>query len=134
MEAEKLYSQIDATYPEAAFRNISKLGLVELSQWLCLCYSTMRGFGMGAGKPMEAAVRVLRNLGYVITHTDSTVHVDRSNCLPDARGVWGAIHAARACLVQGDQHGGDQYKKLAKELYLTLYGEMRGLEKTFADV
>ncbi|KAK3723647.1 hypothetical protein LTR37_001528 [Vermiconidia calcicola] len=132
-EAEQLYSQMIATYPEADFKNMPRLGLVELSQWLCLSYSTMRGSGMAAGNLVEAAIRILRNLGYIITRTGSTVHVDRSDCLLDSRGVWGAMHATRACFVQNDRSGYDQYRLLAKELYLTSYGEMREFEKMFAD-
>ena len=118
-----------ATYPEADFKNMPRLGLVELSQWLCLSYSTMRGSRMAAGNLVEAAIRILRNLGYNITRTGSTVHVDRSDFLLDSRGVWGAMHAARACFVQNDRSGYDQYRLLAKELYLTSYGEMRGLRR-----
>ena len=70
---------------------------------------------------------MLRNLGYVI-RGDS---VDRARAVPQPYAIDAAMYVAHSFHAAGEIVLGKPYEALAKEIYQTMNGELRGFEKRY---
>ena len=123
-QAERLYDRMEKTYDSKKFENMPRIGLVGLGSWLCLAYS---GNEISA-KIIQSALRVLRDLGFVVEIKGEDMRLTRDNCVLEPGAVDAAVHAAKA-YKEHDIAVSKLIEGLARSLYQTLNGEMRGFEE-----
>ena len=128
-QVEKLATQLSRTYDERHFAQKPRLGLIALDAWLCKAYKHQASHA----KALEAAVALLRDLGFCITFDAAgqpVGEVERQHCLVESRAVDAALYAAGALRAggQGDEEAALRMEELAKSLWIALYGDMRGFE------
>ena len=121
--AESLRSQLESTYAEDAFRALPRLALVDIGLWLCQAHNLQ----YNASKVVTCAIEVLRDLGFFVAiDEERQLTVNRAHCHLEIAAVDASMHAASACDYEGDDGLCQQFRKLAKDLYRTLYAELRG--------
>ena len=126
-QVEKLLVQLANTYDERKFENKPRLGLVAPGLWLCQAYKEQALHD----KLLETATGLLRNLGFVVTINGQGVDIERSHCLVEGRTMDAAMYAVHALRAKGEGKAARQMEDLAKELYLLMYGELRGFEDRY---
>ena len=127
VKGEQLYIEIETTYPEHVFKDVPRLGLIGLSLWLCAARHT----AFTPQKVIDNAIETLRNMGYMIDISGPTVLVDRTRAYLDMAAIHATMYATHALIQKGNRDIASQMEDFAKELYVTLFGELRGFEKQF---
>lgn len=125
-QAEALYMQLEATYDQALYRSMPRLALLELDVWII----HSKRFG-SASDAIFSLTRLLRNSGFFTKLEGDRVTIDRTNGLGTPDVFYGAIYSAQAWAKEGYKNVSRDYVAFAKEMYMTLFGEMYGFQKKF---
>lgn len=126
-KAQRLYDQLAATYDKTLFKAMPRLGLIDLGLWLINAQTK----NANPKDVVDRAIETLRNCGYVIEMKGREVKVDHQHCFTHAAAEDAAVHAAHALVFNGDDVLGKQFEELAKKLYVTRLGELRGYEDRY---
>ncbi|KAK3723646.1 hypothetical protein LTR37_001527 [Vermiconidia calcicola] len=124
--AVMLYSKMESTYTGELFKLLPRIGLVQLSLWIC----TKQSGASGPAKVVDAAITVLRNLGCEVQLSGPNITIDRTHGYLQPAAVHAVMYAAQACFQQGKLDMYTELKRIGKEMYVTLYGELRAFGKT----
>ena len=127
--ANHLYHDLDDAYDGNHFENLPRIGLVDLGIWLCQAYSTASTHQ----KSLEAAKKVLHHSGYHVKVEEETLAVSHTCASLSVHVVDAAVYAARAHSFMGQTELGKQYNYFARDLYSTLFGEMRGFLERYGN-
>ena len=132
--AQNLYSQIAATYDDKTFKDMPRLGLIDLGLWLLNAQPPMAN----PQNVIDRAVEILRNCGYGVAFIKGggkDVKFDPAHWFLHSGVADAAMHAAHACFFRGDEGLGGQFEAFAKEVYeirlgtLVGFGERYGSER-----
>ncbi|KAK4888301.1 hypothetical protein LTR27_012796 [Elasticomyces elasticus] len=126
-KAEKLWEQLQATYPAEAFTNRPRPALSILGNWLCQVYVRCREWK----KAVESGKLVLRDLGYVVKVKTTGVEVDCANCSMEIAAVDAAVGASKGFFALGNAKHGQWFEDVARRMWMTEYGEMRGYAERY---
>ncbi|PSR81369.1 hypothetical protein BD289DRAFT_484477 [Coniella lustricola] len=128
-EAEKLYTQLEATYDQTLYGNMPRSRLVNLDVWII--------HSKGLGEVAEAIVslgRLLRNVGIFTIHAPDGLTIDRTNAMIMREVFHGAIYSAQVWAeVPGYGKVARDYVDFAKEMYMDQMGEMHGFQEKFGE-
>ena len=125
-KAEKLYGLLEGTYDKRVFQDVPRLGLVDIGIWLCQAFST----SSTPQKAINIAIRVLQDLGFDITIRGTSVAVNRRGVV-NTEAVDAAVYASHSHLYLKNNQTAKQLEDLAKEMYRTLHGELRGFKDRY---
>ncbi|KAK4543021.1 hypothetical protein LTR36_006019 [Oleoguttula mirabilis] len=128
-KAEKLYAKLQDTYDKQLFHDTPRIALVSLGIWLC----QVRTHKPVPSVIIATAMGVLRDLGYSVVTAGPRVQFDRTHCHLESAAIDAAMYAAQSYIAQGEPGLGLQFEGFAKELYRTLYGEVRGFEERYGN-
>ncbi|KAK5682701.1 hypothetical protein LTS10_005831 [Elasticomyces elasticus] len=126
-KAEKFCADLEATYDPAMYAGKPRLALVSLGQWLCQAHN----FESSQRQVIACANRSLANLGYGIKILRKKLTIDYTHCHTEATAIDAAMYAAHAHRYLGEENLGLQYTKFAKQLWETLYGELKWFKERF---
>lgn len=130
-EAERLYQKINATYDADIFTgDVPRLGLYALGEWLCHAHTSPTT----VPKSIACGMSLLKDLAFAITVKGNSVTFDRSTGLVSSMSVTAAAYVANGHFFLGRKRLAKQFIAFAKEMYITLYGELRGFVERFGDV
>ena len=125
--ATQLYKDLEQAYDGEHFKNVPRAGLVDLGIWLCQAYSTAATMQ----RSLNAAERVLSCSGFHVEVERGILSVKRIRASLNNHVVDAAVYAAHAHFYQGQSKLGKQYEDFGKELYRTLYGQLRGFDERY---
>ncbi|KAK5723704.1 hypothetical protein LTR15_005403 [Elasticomyces elasticus] len=116
-----------ATYDPAVYAGKPCLALIGLGQWLCQAHN----FESSQRQVIACANRSLANLGYGIKIVRKKLTIDYTHRHTEATAIDAAMYAAHAHRYLGEENLGLQYTKFAKQLWETLYGELKWFKERF---
>ena len=123
--AVKLYWCLEKAYRSEHFEIVLRLGLIDTGAWLCQIYKNPETIQ----NSLNFAEKVLLCSGYGFKIKDDNLCVTRRCAYLDVYVVDAAVHAADVHIDQGNTKLGEQYEDIAKELCMTLFGELRGFDE-----
>ena len=126
-QAARMYERLEKTYDEIKFDKMPRPGLVGLGMWLCEAYIANEE----NTKVIEYALRLLRNMGFVVKVDGDHLDVEREFCCLEVRSVGVAAYAAKAYKAKGNNAISEKMEALARELYEVLNGEIRGFDDRY---
>lgn len=128
-KAQKLYTQIAATYDDKIFKDRPRLGLADLGLWLLNAQPPMAN----PRNVIDRAVEILRNCGYAVNFVKGgkEVKLDTKNCFLHLATLDAAMHAAAACSFNGQDALGRQFEDFAKKVYEIRMGTLIGFKERY---
>lgn len=128
-QAENLYKQLEATYDEALYGSMPRLALVELDVWILQSEASL-----DMPDAIFSLTRLLRNLGFFTKLEGDRVTIDRTSGVGMPEIFHGAVYSAQAWAAEGYDKVSSDFVEFAKEMYMTLFGEMYGFEEKFGSI
>ena len=125
--AARMYERLEKTYDEKKFDKMPRPGLVGLGMWLCEAYIGKDDHT----KVIEYALRLLRNMGFVVKVEGDHLDVEREFCCLEVRSVGAAVYASKAYKAKGNTAISQKMEALARGFYEILNGEIRGFDDRY---
>lgn len=125
--AQKLYTQLEATYDNALFAGKPRLALIDLGLWLL----SAQPQNPSSKAVIDRAVEILRNCGYGVEVKGRELKIDYTHCFVHNAAVDAAMHASHACFFKGDRVLGGQFEKFGKKLYVMRCGVEVGFDERY---
>lgn len=125
--AKQLYKDLEKAYDGTHYENVPRMGLVTLGVWLCQIHSQASDYVQS----LNAANAVLGHVGFHVKVNRGDLIVKRTNAHFNLHPVDAAMHAAAVYDQRGQSGVAKQYVDLARNMYLTLFGELRGFVKRY---
>jgi tetratricopeptide (TPR) repeat protein len=126
-QAARMYERLQKTYDEKKFDKMPRPGLVGLGMWLCEAYVGKDEHT----KVIEYALRLLRNMGFVVKVNGEDLVVHREFCCLEVRSVGAAVYASKAYKAKGNTAISQKMEVLARDFYEILNGEIRGFDDRY---
>lgn len=126
-KAEQVYAALEESYEQRPFDRVARPGLRGLGLWIARAYLSQAKYG----KSLDKTISAFRNHGYFIKTTRDGLTIDRSRCVAAREVVDLACYATNAYLQRGKVLHAVALQQFAKEMYKTMYGSMRDVEKRY---
>lgn len=125
--AKDLLKRLEATYDKSLYLNLPRLDRVSLDIWLVkagLC-------AVQAKSDIATTTRILQDLGYKVNVKGADASINRTNGVVCDAVVHAALYNGQAWGLAGRLDISNMFVELAKEMYLTINGDLDGYEDRF---
>jgi len=130
-KAQQLYREINATYdPKLFTKDVPRLGLYALSAWLFQAQRTRKT----VPELIKCGMLPLKDLAFAINVKGDTATFDRSAGMVSPMAVNAAVYVANGHSEMGRKRLAGQFYAFAKEMYVTLFGELRDFVELYGEL
>ncbi|KAL1851355.1 hypothetical protein Daus18300_012601 [Diaporthe australafricana] len=129
--AKDLSKRLQATHDNSLYHSLPRLACVSVDMWLVKAGLSAVQAGLSSMLDIANTTRVLQDLGYKVNVKGSGASIDRTNGVVCSDVIHAALYNGQVWDLVGRPDIANVFVALAKEMYVTINGEMEWYEDQF---